>query len=337
MGKRLVYIDWLKAFGIWLIVFGHVPIQNVWITNWVHSFHVPLFFIISGFLYKNNKKFNSYFITNFERLVLVVFPYYIINTISSYIQIRFLHLRIERDLYDTIANILLLNNKIGPVWFFVSLFWMKIVFYLLKEVCKLQRGSIFLLSVLFSFLFWILPLSIPQYQISSFIMCFPFFIIGTIIKNRNILDKKIIQNTRALLIILIVSLILSIYGFSCTGEINVNGLKFGNSYLLFYSVALCGVATFLCISIMVSTWNYPIKYITEISNGTIVIVGLHMILVQFFKFAYKYIFSITSPPPYVDLFSGVVITFLIIGLLYPLVVRVLHSKYRFIRFFAGKE
>lgn len=78
--KRLVYIDALRAFSMFLIVYSHINkygLQaNISIFNeWSNSFMVPLFFFISGFVsYKvkldSAKKQCSKQILKFHTLVI---------------------------------------------------------------------------------------------------------------------------------------------------------------------------------------------------------------------------------------------------------------------------
>lgn len=53
--KRLDYIDYTKGFGILLVILGHIYDTSNPIKIWLYSFHMPLFFIISGFFAKNIK------------------------------------------------------------------------------------------------------------------------------------------------------------------------------------------------------------------------------------------------------------------------------------------
>lgn len=53
--KRITYIDWLKAFAIFLVLLGH-SIQNLsaagmmdGLHGFIYSFHMPLFMMLSGF------------------------------------------------------------------------------------------------------------------------------------------------------------------------------------------------------------------------------------------------------------------------------------------------
>ncbi len=55
--QRLDYIDALKGVGILLVVIGHHILGADELVLWIYSFHMPLFFIITGYLsgHKNNK------------------------------------------------------------------------------------------------------------------------------------------------------------------------------------------------------------------------------------------------------------------------------------------
>ena len=49
--NRFTFIDYSKCFGILLITVGHfLPPGNIIKIVW-YNFHVPLFFMISGFLF----------------------------------------------------------------------------------------------------------------------------------------------------------------------------------------------------------------------------------------------------------------------------------------------
>lgn len=47
---RYNWIDWSKSIAIFLVIWGHVPMQSETHTI-IYSFHMPLFFLISGYLY----------------------------------------------------------------------------------------------------------------------------------------------------------------------------------------------------------------------------------------------------------------------------------------------
>jgi fucose 4-O-acetylase-like acetyltransferase len=48
--NRLHYIDSAKGIGILLVIIGHHLLGAEWIVDWINSFHMPLFFVITGVL-----------------------------------------------------------------------------------------------------------------------------------------------------------------------------------------------------------------------------------------------------------------------------------------------
>ena len=46
---RLNWLDWMKVIGMYLIVYGHFSSYG---HKFIYTFSVPLFFMISGFLFK---------------------------------------------------------------------------------------------------------------------------------------------------------------------------------------------------------------------------------------------------------------------------------------------
>ena len=50
MVKRVDYLDYAKGIAIILVVLGHI-FSGGNIKTYIYSFHMPLFFIISGYLF----------------------------------------------------------------------------------------------------------------------------------------------------------------------------------------------------------------------------------------------------------------------------------------------
>lgn len=49
--ERVSYIDYIRAIGIVLMVLAHIPLSSAFV-HYVHGFHMPLFFIVSGYCYR---------------------------------------------------------------------------------------------------------------------------------------------------------------------------------------------------------------------------------------------------------------------------------------------
>lgn len=53
--QRETWIDVLKGIGIILVVIGHVSLGNT-LNSWIYTFHMPLFFSVSGYLWGGKRK-----------------------------------------------------------------------------------------------------------------------------------------------------------------------------------------------------------------------------------------------------------------------------------------
>lgn len=50
MGKqRLTYVDTAKYLALWLVVLSHTEIWETNLSKFLFTFHVPLFFVFSGY------------------------------------------------------------------------------------------------------------------------------------------------------------------------------------------------------------------------------------------------------------------------------------------------
>ena len=79
MKARLNWIDWAKAFAITFVVFGHIPEEkSSFFLNYVTTFHMPLFFFISGLLTKKENPSKDTFKKYWQTLVV---PYLLYNII----------------------------------------------------------------------------------------------------------------------------------------------------------------------------------------------------------------------------------------------------------------
>lgn len=58
--NRIEYIDIAKGLGMILVVVGHCINGKTFPGTWINSFHMPLFFILSGLCF-SEKKYPTFF------------------------------------------------------------------------------------------------------------------------------------------------------------------------------------------------------------------------------------------------------------------------------------
>lgn len=75
MKLREHYIDVAKGVAMLLVIIGHITIIPSWLYAWINSFHMPLFFFLSGMVYNPYKydKFKDFFKAKFKGLII---PYF---------------------------------------------------------------------------------------------------------------------------------------------------------------------------------------------------------------------------------------------------------------------
>ena len=67
---RINWIDWAKSIGISLVVTGHANHNNADVVPMIFMIHMPLFFVISGFLFKTESTLRELMIRSFRGLVI---------------------------------------------------------------------------------------------------------------------------------------------------------------------------------------------------------------------------------------------------------------------------
>lgn len=104
--QRIQWIDSARGIGILLVVIGHVS-KSPYLGKFIYSFHMPLFFIISGYLYNNKKYAQKAYIKRKAENILV--PYFIFGICSLVYWIL-----IERNIRNQTEKL--------PIWQFVNMF-----------------------------------------------------------------------------------------------------------------------------------------------------------------------------------------------------------------------
>ena len=102
--ERILYFDILKGVAILLVIWGHsvliYPINfmsegSIWkyIRDIIYSFHMPLFFIISGWTYaiSKNKKIIPYKTYFFSKIKYIFLPYLVFSILYIFAEIVGLH------------------------------------------------------------------------------------------------------------------------------------------------------------------------------------------------------------------------------------------------------
>ena len=178
---RLNWLDWMKAIGIGLIVYGHFfSLGDIY----VYVFSVPLFFLISGFLCKKESTNRIFWEKVWYNLVIPLLIICTMNYLWGAFVGYFLsssHLLPKNPLL--FYGNLLIGRGLGTFWFVYTLI-------ILKIILQYTRMTYFHIVwfLLFLFLAYIInnydfevmgnhPFKAP-WSIPNTFVSYPFFIIG---------------------------------------------------------------------------------------------------------------------------------------------------------------
>ena len=145
--KRISYIDMAKGIGIILVVLGHSIFPSENLTTWIYSFHMPLFFILSGMLLSHThateqaltsfirKKAQAIFIPYFAFSVLTILFSALLDTASfgSYLPFALL---------STISFC-----GLSVLWFLPALFFGEVLFLFIRKHTSLLGSALIVLCI----------------------------------------------------------------------------------------------------------------------------------------------------------------------------------------------
>lgn len=127
--KRLSWLDSLRGFGIILITLGHLGCFEL-LERYLYSFHVPLFFFISGYLYRRGTvPLKDYIKKKTDTIFIPFVAWTVLSTMVNVVLGYNLQPLIEKAL--TICGKLTWNS---PLWFLLVLYFVEILFALLDRL-----------------------------------------------------------------------------------------------------------------------------------------------------------------------------------------------------------
>lgn len=138
MAERKKFLDYAKGLGILLIMFAHssqyFPAMEQ-VNEFVCSFHVPIFFVASGYLAYYKK--NTFNFKKRARVLLVPYVVYsVFNSVLKIVVLALTHSLTKDKLQEEAVALLITGN--GTVWFLLTLFVVEMLFYILRS-CNNKR------------------------------------------------------------------------------------------------------------------------------------------------------------------------------------------------------
>ena len=271
MKKYYENVDVIRGFAILLVVLGHalasdniLTADSKWcnvVHDFIYSFHMPLFFLISGFCYVHSKKYGTFLLHKCRYLLV---PYMAFNIITMVMQriLPFFTL-VENNLREEIRQVFFSG---GSIWFVYVLFEIMVIFPLIARVIDGKTGRAGAMILVSMIVYFLWGKNTGFLCISQLTYYLPYFIVGHLLRIINVkttisislLEKKQIK------VLLGIGILLIDFGMMYFEKWFVDNSYI--AYLFRILIALAGsLASYLLIVVSVAKIRHILKQLGQYS------------------------------------------------------------------------
>lgn len=308
--KRIDWVDHLKALGIFLVVYGHSPPTIPGVEKWIYAFHMPLFFLISGYMLKrptDSRGISDGIVQQAKTLG----PPYLIHALLGFAFWYVIGRKFGADrLLDSSPLWTLLtipygtgtpgNIHLQPIvlWFFPCLFLCQT--YLLS-VSLLRDRVVWLSSILLAMVgFWLPKTLALPFELETALVGQLFVTTGYMARKNQWMERASSGG-----ILLPSALILLGSGLASMNErVDVRNSHFGNVFL-FLAAALS-----ICFGLAMLASKEPPHWISKyLADNAILVFPLHVMVFSFFAAFYVFVLKLdlsVRHNPIVELTASIV-------------------------------
>lgn len=237
--KRDDSIDVLRGICILYMIMGHIGFGSPF-SKYIHAFHVPIFFVISGYFFRE-EEISQHIKSRFRTLIV---PYIVFGAFHLFVYwaiegVTFQELVIGSD--SMLFHLLFMNSFplpiAGALWFLVALFFCDLLFLMIQRIVKsgkIRHVIIILLSALGLFWTKLFSFRLPE--------CLDIVLANLLIYDcgyclrKNLKNSTINRILNLRLIETIIFFIISALLIMISPTINVKQGLFGNGILFLLNV-----------------------------------------------------------------------------------------------------
>ena len=131
--SRISWIDMAKGYGTILVILAHIGsgIGRLWI----YTFHMPLFFFLSGYVFSTKYEFREFLGKKVKTLIV---PYFCLG-MPMVLYETFVTQGAKSDKLGVFFGLvwdLIWQRRLWTLWYIGVLFFLNLFFYLLVKKCK---------------------------------------------------------------------------------------------------------------------------------------------------------------------------------------------------------
>lgn len=276
--SRIAWVDMAKGIGITMVIAAHTSLDYTWIGKLINSFHMPLFFFLSGYFFSLDKHptFKAFLAKKTSTLLL---PYAIFATVSYlYFLMRF-HLG-DSSYYQDLSvyqELLGIFYSAGirewmdfnlPLWFLTCLFTVEVLFFTLKKTLAKSKYIVFALILCsgIGYLDGALNSYKLPWGIDVAFTAVVFYGLGHLLKAQ----LQALLSKPAWLKIILAGTLIALNLVVSQNRVNLNMKLFGY-YYDFYICAIAGIAFCLLLVSLIRS-----KILIFLGKNALIIMACHM-------------------------------------------------------------
>lgn len=275
--SRIKYIDFFKGIGIILMVTGHLTFGGLHgvgnlAEKYIHAFHMPMFFIISGYFYNKKTNYASFIKSKCRTLLL---PYIVFGGCYSLLWY------VSNKDFSPIFRLLWINDYDlpyeGALWFLTAMFLATIFFDGIHRIFR-KEATIFticLICVVIGHVTCIFNIQLP-WSLDAALVGIGLMYMGKVIRKKNVLLN--IKWWHSVIVAVIVGILINI-----NGTVNMNGGTYSNIFLFWVNAVgatIVGLiwSKYFCENI---PDNIISKFVSWIGNNSIIFLCCNHIPILF--------------------------------------------------------
>ncbi len=277
--KRILFLDYARIFTAFLVVYAHLYPADSGVRLYIYAFHMPLFFLISGFLHSprtSKEELLKYFRTLFVPILFFIM-------VGAVIKVLFFQGNFVDILYKTLKNSTLYGHVLanGIVWFLFALLDVKLMMFFYLKVTKNRRMSakgLFALILIWGGVVFVCRykyMPVNPLSLKNALMAFPLYYIGFYARRYyEKADFRVPEKWKCIVYAL-VCLFLCVMITRINGRVSMYGFVFGHAQfpfnaVLFYLNGVIGSLMVIFVSLLFKEGN---KYVAITANSLISILG----------------------------------------------------------------
>lgn len=323
MTERINWIDWAKALAVTSVVFCHLPQSQEWFYyRYLQAVTIVIFIFLSGYLKKdrgsdkeNWKKYWHGLIVPYILYNAIVYPYWLAKFYLQHGNIPDL-LQALRPIFGAI--LLQHENAFceplnGPLWYLPAILIMHVTVDLCRKT-RYQHQILITLCIISFFVYaankyWYFA---PNLTPMGLMRNLPYYYMGYVMGQQGLFrTTRMKRDLTGCILCLGASILLFAWHLDAF---------FGGQHLLhiilFYPVNIGFLFGVMYGCKLVDSCRSSI--VTNLSIGTLVIIGLHIVAVTIANYAIVYSFDIKEGICY-QWYEALSVTLVIVALLYPII------------------